>query len=117
MLFIEYLFGVCLVWYWFLICNWLVVVVVRVVVVVEVGLCSGVVNIVVWVWVLGWVVVVVFGLVIFLVLVGCYMLFCYGVELVIWVDDIVEFVGYIGELVGDELWFGVVFDVLSEVEC
>lgn len=100
----------------FLTRNRLVAAVARAAVVVEAGLRSGAANTAAWARALGRVVAAVPGPVTSSASAGCHTLLRHGAELVTRADDIVEFVGHIGELAGDEPRPGAALDVLSEAE-
>lgn len=115
-LFTEYPPGVRPARHRFLTRNRLVAAVARAAVVVEAGLRSGAANTAAWARALGRVVAAVPGPVTSSASAGCHTLLRHGAELVTRADDIVEFVGHIGELAGDEPRPGAALDVLSEAE-
>ncbi|AKN17638.1 hypothetical protein MHAE_03325 [Mycobacterium haemophilum DSM 44634] len=100
----------------FLTRNRLVAAVAGAAVVVEAGLRSGAANTATWAQALGRVVAAVPGPVTSSASAGCHALLRNGAELVTRADDIVEFVGHIGELAPDESRPSTAFDGLSEAE-
>lgn len=88
--FSEYLLGMVVCLGYFFVCNWLVVGLVLVIVVVEVVQCLGVLIIVWLVVEVGCEVCVLFGLVFNLCVVGCYCLICEGVVLVECFEEVLE---------------------------
>ncbi|OSC42345.1 DNA-processing protein DprA [Mycobacterium decipiens] len=115
-LFSEYPPGVRPARHRFLTRNRLVAAVAGAAVVVEAGLRSGAANTAAWARALGRVVAAVPGPVTSSASAGCHALLRHGAELVTRADDIVEFVGHIGELAGDEARPTTAFDGLSEAE-
>lgn len=72
----ELLCGMVFMKWCFFVWNWFIVVFGYVIVVVEVGWCSGLFNMVGYVVMFGCLLGVVLGLVILVILVGCYCLLC-----------------------------------------
>ncbi|CAM4285092.1 DNA protecting protein DprA [Mycobacterium basiliense] len=100
----------------FLTRNRLVAAVAGAAVVVEAGLRSGASNTAAWARALGRVVGAVPGPVTSSASAGCHALLRDGAELITRVDDIVEFVGRIGELAAEETRPSTAFDGLSDIE-
>ena len=116
LLFTEYPPGVRPARHRFLTRNRLVAAVAGAAVVVEAGLRSGAANTAAWARALGRVVGAVPGPVTSSASAGCHLLLRNGAELVTRADDIVEFVGRIGELASEEQRPTTVLDGLSEAE-
>jgi len=116
LLFTEYPPGVRPARYRFLTRNRLVAAAAGAAVVVEAGLRSGAANTAAWARALGRVVGAVPGPVTSSASAGCHALLRNGAELVTRADDIVEFVGRIGELAPEEPRPATAFDGLSEAE-
>jgi DNA processing protein len=116
LLFTEYPPGVRPARHRFLTRNRLVAAVAGAAVVVEAGLRSGAANTAAWARALGRVVGAVPGPVTSSASAGCHALLRNGAELVTRADDIVEFVGRIGELAPGEPRPATAFDGLSEAE-
>jgi DNA processing protein len=116
LLFTEYPPGVRPARHRFLTRNRLVAAVAGAAVVVEAGLRSGAANTAAWARALGRVVAAVPGPVTSSASAGCHALLRDGAELVTRADDIVEFVGRIGELAPEEPRPATLLDGLSEVE-
>jgi DNA processing protein len=116
LLFTEYPPGVRPARYRFLTRNRLVAAVAGAAVVVEAGLRSGAANTAAWARALGRVVAAVPGPVTSSASAGCHALLRNGAELVTRADDIVEFVGRVGELAFEEPRPATAFDGLGEVE-
>ncbi|MFZ1177334.1 MAG: DNA-processing protein DprA, partial [Mycobacterium sp.] len=116
LLFTEYPPGVRPARHRFLTRNRLVAAVAGAAVVVEAGLRSGAANTAAWARALGRVVGAVPGPVTSSASAGCHALLRNGAELVTRADDIVEFVGRIGELAPEEPRPATAFDGLSEAE-
>ncbi len=117
LLFTEYPPGVRPGRHRFLTRNRLVAAVSGAVVVVEAGLRSGAANTAAWARALGRVVAAVPGPVTSSASAGCHALLRAGAELVTRPDDVVELVGYIGELAADEPRPATPLDGLGEAEC
>ncbi len=117
LLFTEYPPGVRPARHRFLTRNRLVAAVAGAAVVVEAGLRSGAANTAAWARALGRVVAAVPGPVTSSASAGCHALLRNGAELVTRADDVVEFVGRIGELAPEEPRPATPLDGLSEVEC
>ncbi len=116
LLFSEYPPGIRPARHRFLTRNRLVAAVAGAAVVVEAGLRSGAANTAAWARVLGRVVAAVPGPVTSSASAGCHALLRNGAELVTRADDIVEFVGRIGELACEEPRPATALDGLSEAE-
>jgi DNA processing protein len=116
LLFTEYPPGVRPARYRFLTRNRLVAAVAGAAVVVEAGLRSGAANTAAWARALGRVVAAVPGPVTSSASAGCHALLRNGAELVTRADDIVEFVGRVGELAFEEPRPVTAFDGLGEAE-
>ncbi|HUH68619.1 MAG TPA: DNA-processing protein DprA [Mycobacterium sp.] len=116
LLFTEYPPGVRPARHRFLTRNRLVAAVAGAAVVVEAGLRSGAANTAAWARALGRVVAAVPGPVTSSASAGCHALLRNGAELVTRADDIVEFVGRIGELAPEEPHPATALDGLNEVE-